>query len=367
MGYPRESGLLEARGLMPAPSPHEQIEFLQKIQRLLTEGLFVASYKFALLRALADLAVIKGNDSGDQLELSVAEISSVFVDLYWRQTRPFCDAADPTTAVILRQNTGKQATIIQHVAAAQNEYAGSLSRLRQDQRRWNALVKQVADIVAVMPLWKLQRVGDEVMDFLYPNVGSGRMISLRPGVAYCLRKFYGILRNLIEGAWVNYVRAVNLPLLGQVTDIGTFLFGKERAALESYRSILMEVQKGLCFYCHQPVRQAGDVDHFIPWSRYPLDLGHNFVMAHKTCNGDKCDYLAAEHHLSAWLERNEVHKAALSQFFGQAKLPANVAASVSIARWAYSQTAEVHGLVWIEKKSLSHLQGDWATLLSSAA
>jgi 5-methylcytosine-specific restriction endonuclease McrA len=367
MGHPIEGGLLEARGMMPAPSPQEQIEFLQKIQRLLTEGLFVASYKFALLRALADLAVIKGDDSGNPLELSVAEIASVFVEVYWRQTRPFCTTADSTPATILRQNTGKQAAIIQHVAAAQTEYAGSFWRLRQDQKRWDALVREIANVVAVMPLWKLQRVGDEVMDFLYPNVGAGRTISLRPGVAYCLRRFYGILRNLIEGTWVNYVRAVNLPLLGHVADIGSFLFGKERAALESYRPLLMEIQKGSCFYCGQLVRQAADVDHFIPWSRYPLDLGHNFVLAHKTCNGEKCDYLAAERHLAAWLERNEAHSKAMEQSFADAKLPANAVASVSIARWAYSQTAEVNGLVWVEKSFLAHLEGNWIRLLADAA
>ena len=33
------------------------LEFLSKIQRLLPEGEFVATYKFALLQALADLRV----------------------------------------------------------------------------------------------------------------------------------------------------------------------------------------------------------------------------------------------------------------------------------------------------------------------
>ena len=37
------------------PSSDEQIKFLVNLQRLLDEGLFVASYKFALLLALADL------------------------------------------------------------------------------------------------------------------------------------------------------------------------------------------------------------------------------------------------------------------------------------------------------------------------
>ena len=28
----------------------------------------------------------------------------------------------------------------------------------------------------------------------------------------------------------------------------------------------------------------GCVDHFIAWSRYPVDLGHNLVLAHNGCN-----------------------------------------------------------------------------------
>jgi hypothetical protein len=44
---------------MPPPSPEYQIQFLVNVQRLLDEGLFVASYKFALLLSLADLAIEK--------------------------------------------------------------------------------------------------------------------------------------------------------------------------------------------------------------------------------------------------------------------------------------------------------------------
>jgi hypothetical protein len=41
-----------------APTPEEQVQFLRNVQRLLAEGLFTASYKFALVHALADLAVL---------------------------------------------------------------------------------------------------------------------------------------------------------------------------------------------------------------------------------------------------------------------------------------------------------------------
>ena len=47
-----------------APTPGEQVQFLRNVQRLLAEGLFVASYKFALVHALADLAVLRFNFRG---------------------------------------------------------------------------------------------------------------------------------------------------------------------------------------------------------------------------------------------------------------------------------------------------------------
>jgi hypothetical protein len=47
------------------------VQFLRNIQRLLAEGLFVASYKFALVHALADLAVLKGEDTGASLDLDI--------------------------------------------------------------------------------------------------------------------------------------------------------------------------------------------------------------------------------------------------------------------------------------------------------
>lgn len=347
---------------MPVPTPQEQIEFLQKVQRLLSDGLFVASYKFALLRALADLAVLKGNDSGDELELTASEIAEGFVELYWRQTRPFCGPGQPEGQV-LRQNTGQQAAIVRRIASIQTEVRGSLPLLKSQHSEWKGLVSEIAGVVSDMPLWKLQRVGDEVVDFLYPNTGCGRTIRLRPGVAYCLRQFYGILRNLIEGAWVAYVRNLNLNVLGQSTDIGSFLFGVERSGLEVYRPLLLEIQKGSCFYCHEALRQTGEVDHFVPWSRYPVDLGHNFVLAHRVCNAKKRDHLAAEPHLAAWRERNDLHARPLSEFFQHAHLPHRLLSSVSVARWAYSQTAQANGLVWVEGEALRHLGSEWVNLL----
>src|SRR6478609_4845817 len=104
----------------PIPSAEEQVQFLRNIQRLLAEGLFVASYKFALVHALADLAVVKGEDSGEPLNLDTKDIAAKFVELYWRQSRPF-QLGNETSGLILQQNTGKQAAIISQIAISQQE------------------------------------------------------------------------------------------------------------------------------------------------------------------------------------------------------------------------------------------------------
>jgi hypothetical protein len=103
------------------PTPEEQVKFLQDIQRLLGEGLFTASYKYALLLALADLAVKKGDGSGVPLDLDTREIAIKFIELYWQQSRPF-QVGTVTTNLILKQNTDKQAAIITEITKTQQDW-----------------------------------------------------------------------------------------------------------------------------------------------------------------------------------------------------------------------------------------------------
>jgi hypothetical protein len=345
------------------PTPEQQVLFLRNIQRLLAEGQFVASYKFALLLALADLCVLKGDDAGGPLELTIHDIAEKFVELYWQQCRPF-EIGGQTTGVVLAQNTGKQAAVISEITQAQRQCGGSLFRLQQTgPDLWRSLVGDVRQIVSVMPLWKLQTVGSERLEFLYENVGRGRSIMLKPGVAFCFRAFYGLIRDLIQGAWVRFVQKLNVNQLGNLTDLGSFLFGRERNALEAYRPILLDVQAGRCFYCRQDLQRRMEVDHFVPWSRYPTDLGHNFVLSHPGCNNAKSDHLAAEDHLAAWIERNREHAAEIDARLAEAALPHDLAATVRIAEWAYEQTEQAHGQVWVAKDVFKHLGPEWRRLL----
>ena len=137
------------------PTPEEQVSFLRNFQRLLSEGQFTASYKLALLHAIADLCVENGDDYGGQLNLNVDDLARKFIELYWQQCRPF-EIGGQSTGLVLRQNTGKPASIISKIAFAQNSSGSSLFRLKQTTPDlWSSLLAGVRRTVVEMPLWKL--------------------------------------------------------------------------------------------------------------------------------------------------------------------------------------------------------------------
>ncbi len=353
---------------MPRPSPEEQIEFLVKIQRLFSEGSFVATYKFALLQALADLSVEKGDYSGDTLRISTREIARKLIQYYWRQTLPFVSPVGQEVSV-LKQNTGRQAAVINLVTGFRREYDGSLTKAKQDHHRWNSLVSRVAMIVREMPLWKLQTVGQEEMSFLYENRHEGNELELYPSVAYNFRLFHRLIQDLIQGAWLRHVRSIrgNERILGESADLREFLFGSERESLYIYRSFLKEIQSGDCFYCQKQIRGSGDVDHFIPWVKYPVDLGHNFVLAHPKCNNSKRDYLAAEQHLENWFKRNDLHFSALRQCFDEKNLIHDLNSSTQITCWAYEQAENAKAHVWVLNDETREIGSYWKYLFTNGS
>jgi hypothetical protein len=181
-----------------------------------------SAFKYALLMALVDLAVEDGDDSGAPLWIATRAIAESFIEYYWRQAVPYATSA---AALVLRQNSDRQATVIRLIGAARQRYDRSLPAIMRNAAAWRDLVGAVAQVVREMPLWKLQRVGREVLEFLYPNTGRGAHIELPPGIAYCFRQFHALVQDMVQAAWLRDVRALNTELLGESTDLREFLFG----------------------------------------------------------------------------------------------------------------------------------------------
>lgn len=372
---------------MSAPSDQRQIEILLKVQRLLEEGSFTSTYKFALVQALVELAVETGNDDDQELVVSSRAIAERFIASYWPQVRPYVrgaltDAQSDRVAEVaeappvhaterLRQGTQQDDAIPREVEALAKQFDGSLSRARCAGPRWNAVVMRVRSTVCNMPLWYLQNIGRTTDDFLYERPtrkGLVDQVILRPCVGFTLRRFQHLLREMVRGAWVGFVRDLkrNKPILGDGDDLHEHLFPKPRRSLEDCREPLLDWQGGCCLYCGGSLRRDSlEVDHFIPWTRFPSSLAHNLVASCAECNNRKSSHLAAVPHLKAWLERNSA--GARSIEFAQRGVFTDSRATCRIARWAYSQAADTGARVWEHGRVLVPLDERWREILSSCA
>ena len=121
----------------------------------------------------------------------------------------------------------------------------------------------------------------------------------------------------------------------------------------------MEVQSARCFYCNGGIRSSGEIDHFIPWSRYPTDYGHNFVLAHERCNRSKSDFLAHPDHLEHWVERNRRHGGELGKRFTEVGFQQDLECSLLVAEWAYEQGERSGSHVWLRDKVYERLSPEW--------
>jgi 5-methylcytosine-specific restriction endonuclease McrA len=162
---------------------------------------------------------------------------------------------------------------------------------------------------------------------------------------------------------VRYVRQQNLNILGETADLNEFLFGSERAALTVVRPALVDIQHGRCFYCGKSLSPlATHVDHFIAWARYPVDLGHNFVLADSRCNSQKRDRLPAYDHLAAWAERNRQYGNQIRSDMEELGIISELGAWQRVAQWAYAQAESAGGLTWLHADELVPLAAGWRAL-----
>jgi 5-methylcytosine-specific restriction endonuclease McrA len=282
------------------PNAEEQLDFLTKVLRLFNESDFSSTYKYALLISLADLAIELGKDDDSELGLSNRQIAERFIELYWQQSSPY-KTSKANDSGVLYQNHGTQAAIIRAIQAFRDENSFNSPNAAKHSKEYKKLVTTVAGTVAKQPINYLQNVGGGTLPFLYERNTSS--ITLKIGAAYCLRRFQPLVQQLARSRWTDYIKknAKNIPILGEKDDLSCFLFETSRKTLALVCKELKVVYGCKCFYCNKATTEL-EVDHFIPFSLYPRDLMHNFVLACPTCNRSKSDSLGARIHLDKWTE-----------------------------------------------------------------
>ena len=96
---------------------------------------------------------------------------------------------------------------------------------------------------------------------------------------------------------------------------------------------------------------------------YPVDLGHNFVLADSRCNGKKGDRVPAFEHLATWAEQNARFGNQIGSALEERGIASQLESSKRVAEWAYGQTEAVGGLTWLRADEMVPLKAEWRALL----
>jgi 5-methylcytosine-specific restriction endonuclease McrA len=361
------------------PSAEVQLEFLQRISRILDEGRFTTTYKFALLIALTNVAVRRGRDDGSPLTVDLDEIALEFIDMHWGMARPF----PGSDGALLRFSSqrGRQAAIVGEVAKHAATTRTSHVRVRAYRDREARLRERIRETLTRDVLYRLQSIGpsrgrdpaevatsaDEAAQFIYSHPPSAtackrlRSIELKPGVPACLRSLRPVIVGMAQARWALWMRSNN-PQLGPDRTLEAFMFGSERVPLASYAERLYELQGGRCFYLDSRLRSPRDaqVDHFLPRARYALDAPQNLVLASPKANNDKRDHIASERHLARWVSRNRSFAATETHIEHGTT---DQGTAYAVARWMYAIAERDAMQTWDGIRRYRHLEGEWRRLL----
>ena len=351
------------------------LPFLEKLLQVLGHGGFSSTYKYAVLLALIDLCVEAGQPP---TVLTTAQLARRVVELYWPQARPF-----PSAQRVLKQNNGEAATILRLVSAFREAHPDRLSPPTglQPPGGFAELLVDVEWVLVHQPLPKLQKVGGGEERFLYTIAwdetvsrraftrgkrglpdGLDNRLLMMPGAAASLVALAAVIRPLVQSQWLAKVRALNgLP----DAELDDFLFGARRVDLGALHEPLRRLQNGRCFYCSGSLSgRPAEVDHFLPWARYPDDGLDNLLLAHGSCNQKKLHYLADLDFARRWAERSEARDEALGDIAATVQWGRNKARTFGVVASGYQSVTEgIHlwqGGAGLRRLSVEDLMPVWA-------
>lgn len=343
------------------PSAEDQINFLKKIQTLFDDSSFNATYKYALLITLTDLAIEHGGDEGNPLELKSELIATRFSEIYWPQIKEFSTGIRGTNSGVLSQNNGSQAEIITTLQNISEKLGIDDFSKVISHKIWQQKIKKITRTIWENPVFYLQ---DDSNQFIYKYSSDRTSLTLSSEASFCLRKFSEYIIQYAKQGWIEHIKTNkrNQPIIGPRDDLESFLFGNTRESLNVIRQLLLDYQSGKCFYCNKSVIKASDIDHFIPWKKYPRNIAQNLVLSCSSCNRSKSDMLAAKNHLEKW--KAEIYPDnKRSILIAKKGFINDQACSLKIAKWAYLNLVITNGNVWSHRKEFGKISKNDLSIL----
>jgi hypothetical protein len=323
----------------------------ERLLQVIDEGRRVASYKLALLMALMD-ALAEGCDptGAAPATLHTRTIARHVVRIYLPQVREYLGGDGRRRR--LSQITGsRNATALTAILRLHLQTGGA--GIRPDElasalpHEFERCLDEVERTFARYPILRLQVLGRAAQPFLYDvdwtesvtlaalHRPGGGLLRFRPGAADALLRLTPLLRPLVELHWTRMVAALNGIDLEE-EHLRDHLFGAVRRGFpDELRAGLVELQGGTCFYCTAPLHRRVEIDHFIPWSRWPNDAVENLVAADR-CNSAKHTHLAAAVHVGRWVQRLGESSGDLARLARRARWTSEPVRTLALARTAYA-------------------------------
>lgn len=349
------------------PLDDELSSFGERLLAVIDEGRRTATYKLALLLALIDLCAENPTASGAPDRLATRSVARRVAELYWPQVKPYQKGDQ---LILLRQISNRQATILDALRALHARHGASVSfRMAEvmDPTGFEAMIDAVELTMARYPILRLQTVDGSPQPFLYDVSWNDRVplaqlrqdgwVRFRPGTSAKLVRLAPLVRPLVQLHWTRMVASFNGVAADEV-DLHDHLFGMDRKAFPgSVRTGLADLQRGACFYCRLPLQARSDVDHFIPWAKYPNNAVENLVLAHPGCNGHKSNRIAAAPLLDRWCARLRDQHPLLLALADAARWEHSLARSLGLVRTVYGNLRSGDPL-WAGPGIIEHAEPD---------
>jgi hypothetical protein len=308
----------------------QPVYLLERLQDLLRESRYTTTYKFALLHALCDLALEMSPESS---QLPLQRVAERIIELYWQQILPF-SPPQADRSISLRMSTTPQAVAITLVRQLHARHQGRLSAARSS-GRMREYSQSMLDVLKRDVLRRLQPTGSTPLLYRVPITGDN--LDLLPGVPDTLRRFNGLLTDMIQSRWAAWVERVNPAIAGN-DALRQHLFIPDRDTLRSVVPAMLDIQQGRCFYSHARITARGaHVDHFLPWSVTHNNSVGNLVLATAQANLAKRDRLPSKAKFRSWKQRNAEYSTELMRIASETGLPWQPDALTQLASWLYQR------------------------------
>jgi hypothetical protein len=325
-------------------------DYFTSIIQIIDHGLKTNSYKFALLRALADYG--SGQPTSDHI--TFASLGDRFLAYYWPLTVTFRvrQATDPTRDPVIMRFIREEVSTL----GLGSSYRFENFRERHADRYRELLEKCCAKggcFDEVIPRFHNVRRGRLPIEQIYAQAGDG--VVLNDGAGQFLTNHHRVLNLLAVGGWVKFTEQYSFAprLYEKIAGIPP-----ERKQ-ERYRAFLVALQGTRCFYCEAESTQL-HIDHVVPWSFVLEDRIWNLILACRDCNCTKSDRTPDDEMLLKLAVRNS----SLIKCLHNGELPLESAAVRRDLQGFSNETLQAHIAAMVENCRIDGF-GMWSRAESS--